>query len=152
MLRLLLVFAAAATAAAGASPRLTVVVSRHGVRTPFSPTGGDLAADSFSRYSHRAAEFPVTAEEWGVSGSVAGQPLTDHGKRVIERMGEYFRLEYPQLVGPSSSCADLFIYADDCLRDFQTAEQFMKGMVPGCTNKLNITHAESKFSFCHIPR
>ena len=73
------------------APAAVVVVSRHGVRTPYSPTGGDLTADTFVPYSHKHAQFPVTAREWGAE-SITGQPLTEHGKRAIKRMGNYFRV------------------------------------------------------------
>jgi hypothetical protein len=62
-------------------------------------------------------------------------------------MGEYFRLEYPELVGAAASCDELFFYADDCLRDFQTATEFMKGMAPECSDHLNITTADAEVLF-----
>lgn len=133
-------------ACAERSPKLLIVVSRHGVRTPFSPTGGDLSSETFLPYSKRAKEFPVSPEEWGVS-TLKGQPLTDHGKLAIRRMGEYFRLQYPALLDKVDShndgCKELFFYADDCLRDFQTATEFLRGMAPECLVELNITQTDA---------
>ena len=116
--------------ASGDSPSHVIVVSRHGVRTPFSPTGGDLETNTFQPYSKHWQEFPVTKESWGVP-SIKGQLLTDHGKVVITRMGSYFNTYYNALLS-TQDCKDYFFYADDCTRDLQTATAFFKGLSNKC--------------------
>jgi 4-phytase / acid phosphatase len=112
------------------SPTHVIVVSRHGVRTPFSPTGGDLEKTSFQPYSPKWKEFPVTAEEWDVP-AIEGQLLTNHGKLAITRMGSFFGDYYSDLLS-KTKCEDLFFYADNCTRDVQTATAFLTGMSSKC--------------------
>tara|TARA_B100000780_G_scaffold273688_2_gene237601 strand:- start:253 stop:1746 length:1494 start_codon:yes stop_codon:yes gene_type:complete len=115
-------------------PIHVVVISRHGVRTPYSPLGGDLKPEAFKPYSKRWKDFPVTAKEWGVP-SIEGQLLTDHGKVVIKRMGTWFQSFYSELFASPINCdTDIFFYADNCTRDVQTATEFLTGMAPTCAN------------------
>lgn len=115
---------------------LTVILSRHGVRTPFSPTGGDLAPESLKGYSTRWKEIPTSAEAWGAD-QVEGQPLTQHGKAAITRMGAWYATSsrYEQLLS-GAQCDDVFIYADNATRDVQTSEQFLLGLMPACVGHI----------------
>ena len=94
-------------------------------------------------------EFPVTAEQWGASAmsTPRGPPLTDHGKNVIRKMGEWFagNSEYASLV--ENSCDSIFVYADDCLRDDQTADFFLEGFSPSCSATVHPSHADAAFLF-----
>jgi 4-phytase / acid phosphatase len=116
------------------SPTHVIVISRHGVRTPYSPTGGDLKPEAFRPYSTRWKEFPVTSKEWGVP-TIEGQLLTDHGKVVIAHMGKYFSKYYANLLSDDLDCErDLYFYADNCTRDVQTATEFLSGLSTTCYN------------------
>ena len=118
-----------------AEPDLVVMVSRHGVRPPFGPTGGNLTANSLKPYTNLAV--PTSEADWGVDPS-KGQPLTPHGSRAIAAMGDWHRQmlgEYP--------CDALAFYADASPRDISTAKAFLSGFVPLCSSSVNISTAHA---------
>ena len=158
---LLLLLATQVEPKSNTGPSHVIVISRHGVRTPFSPTGGSLDEKSFFPYSSKWEEFPVTKEQWGVP-TVQGQLLTDHGKVVINRMGQYFGEYYSTLLSNVDCNKDLFFYSDNCTRDVQTATEFLTGMSNKCAKgsipRISIDNAKFLFnqgglqtSTCRLP-
>lgn len=158
---LLLLLAPRVEPGSNLAPSHVIVISRHGVRTPFSPTGGSLDGNSFKPYSSKWQEFPVTKEQWGVP-TVEGQLLTDHGKIVIGRMGQYFGEYYSTLLSNVDCKKDLFFYSDNCTRDVQTATEFLTGMSNKCAkggiSRISIDNAKFLFnqgglqtSTCRLP-
>lgn len=89
--------------------RKMLVVSRHGIRVPFAPAGG---ADIYSRDGR---EWFDDFKQWGASGEAF---LTDHGKLVIKRMGDYYRHQWVSETGLlEGSCESLL---DEVIKNFDT--------------------------------
>ena len=119
--------------ALAAGPDFVIVVSRHGVRPPYGPTGGNLSASSLAPYT--PLDVPTTAKEWGIDP--LNQPLTPHGALAIQSMGSWFRVLYPDASAPSS-CDNLAFYSDTSARDISTAKAFLSGLSPKCASRVDI--------------
>ncbi len=115
-------------------------VSRHGVRTPYAPP----AVGSVSDWNAYTPYDPPQATAWGMDEEAfAEQYLTPHGKTLIELTGAYFRNKWNNqgLFGSDddgntndpcdgSQGGFTIAYADDSVRDVQTAAAFLTGF--GC--------------------
>ena len=106
----------------------TLIVSRHGIRSPFPPNYGTTS--DFTSYTNKI--FPNN-DSWGMSADAFRQQhLTPHGKKIVPYMGAYNaeRLAVDGL--QFSDCTDVVCFADDNERDILTAELWLQGM--GCQN------------------
>eukprot|EP00854_Cymbomonas_tetramitiformis_P000780 gene780-1252_t len=111
------------SAVAAVDLKAVVIVSRHGIRTPYGPDGGDLSSESFMKFSHVWPELPVDAAAWGVP-TMAGQLLTAHGELNIRAMGSFYasQARYAALLGSRGeagedvNCSNVFLYADNSTR------------------------------------
>jgi 4-phytase / acid phosphatase len=114
--------ALAAGAAAAASDELvsTVIVSRHGVRSP-TATRPPLAT--------------IAADPWPAWPVPPGY-LTPRGAELARLLGAYYRDRYAaQGLVPAQGCPpadDVFAWADMDQRTRVTAEALLAGMFPGC--------------------
>ena len=103
----------------------TVIVSRHGVRTP-TAAPADLA-----QYS---------AEPWPEWGAPPGY-LTTRGRNLMKIFGAYYRSYFEErqtLRGPD--CADtgrVYFRADNEQRTLETARALAEGMFPGCQTAIH---------------
>lgn len=109
--------------------RLIVMVSRHGVRAPVAEFN-TTAPTAASEYASRT--WPV----WPVKDG----DLTPHGRELAVRLGEYYRLFYLPQLGfestPGSECPPkdwITVVPDSIQRDEETAEGFLRGLLPGCS-------------------
>mmetsp|Transcript_16368 Transcript_16368/g.26167 ORF Transcript_16368/g.26167 Transcript_16368/m.26167 type:complete len:532 (-) Transcript_16368:12-1607(-) len=106
-----------------------VYMSRHGVRSPYPPEFG------YEAYSNKP--FP-TAADWGMTDyDYNHQYLTAHGKKLVPLIGSYFRQLYQSSAlfsneKPHECPTTLQVYADDSIRDVQTARLFLEGFLPEC--------------------
>jgi 4-phytase/acid phosphatase len=104
----------------------TVILSRHGVR---SPTGSN---ESLSPYA--AEPWP----EWGVKPG----ELTPHGRKLVEILGGWYRvwLADDGLL-PETGCGPVsstFVRADVDQRTRESARAFVTGMFPGCATQVQV--------------
>jgi 4-phytase/acid phosphatase len=103
----------------------TVVLIRHGIRSPSS--------------SERKLFEPITTEAWP-KWSVADGALTDHGKEAANRIGEYYRQRYSGLLGAAGCdhAGDVFAWANSGSgRTVETAAALLKGAFPDCEMKVD---------------
>lgn len=138
MFILLLLFLLAAVALCVCRTLLrTVVLSRHGIRSPLPPPPRLESSDS-SDFEHiqdysKTRRFPVRAEQWGFDSQEAfdKQYLTPHGSLVQRYMGAYFYERYAKTKGVSCDklAQSLFVAADNSTRDIQTASAFLDGFL-----------------------
>jgi len=98
-----------------------VLLSRHGIRTPYPASS--LGLSSYRAFSRDNRVWPETPADWGAAGE---EHLTDHGMKVLQLMGEYYRasLDFNASVASSTFYADV----DASDRDLQTAQSFLHGM------------------------
>jgi 4-phytase / acid phosphatase len=114
--------AAAVLALAGAlaaqAPKLkyTVVVTRHGVRSP------TWTPDRLNRYS---------TSPWPDFGVPPGN-LTTHGRVLIGQMGQFYR----GFLG-SPTCSGTYFHADTDQRTLETARALAEAMLPGCKTEIH---------------
>jgi 4-phytase/acid phosphatase len=109
----------------GAAPapqlRYTVIISRHGVRSP------TWEAARLNDYS--AEPWP----DWGVPPG----DLTSQGRELIKLMGAYYRdwLSAEHLIENSGcrSAARIYIWADTDQRTLETGRAFAESLAPGCS-------------------
>jgi 4-phytase/acid phosphatase len=98
--------------------RLTLILSRHGIRPPLAPT---------AILNQRAAEpWP----EWEVPLGY----LTPHGAEAIRPMGAYLRASMSGLI-PAQGCpaeGDIYIYSDTDERNIMSSFHTFVGFEPGC--------------------
>jgi hypothetical protein len=124
VLRAAVLFAVMAAGDAGFSADYellsTVLVSRHGVR---SPIGGHPPLAT------------VAADPWPVWPVQPGH-LTPRGAALAKLLGTYYREYYAaQRLFPASGCPPkdrVFAWADVAQRTMVTAQSFLEGMFPGC--------------------
>jgi len=111
----------------GLQRRKLIFYSRHGIRIPYSPD--PRGVDIFSTKDAGINWF-TNYSDWGAGGEAE---LTEHGKRVVSRMGEYFKQELVDTGFISSDGSDVTIYSDydSTQRDIKTARSFFRGMLPG---------------------
>ncbi|MBV8668135.1 MAG: histidine-type phosphatase [Candidatus Eremiobacteraeota bacterium] len=104
-------------------PRFVLVLTRHGVRSPTSPT--ELA--------------PYTSQAWP-KWEVAPGYLTPHGAALMRQFGAYYRSYYASLF-PATGCpaqGTVFIWADVDERTIATGKALADGIAPGCD--VNVGH------------
>lgn len=112
----------------------STIVSRHGIRAPFSPLGIE-ECNTYDKYS--PYDFPDYSD-WGMTEETyCKQWLTPHGEKVAPRMGEYYASFFSSAEGFDYSCDRIAVYADNSTRDHQTAERLLVGM--GCEGHEIIT-------------
>jgi 4-phytase/acid phosphatase len=99
---------------------MTVVLSRHGVRSP------TWAPERLNRYS--AAPWPTWQAQPGY--------LTDRGSQLLERFGSYNRATLAQhsLLSPEgcSDASSVYIWADTDQRTLESGKALAKGLFPTC--------------------
>ncbi|GLD99369.1 hypothetical protein PINS_up008088 [Pythium insidiosum] len=123
--------------------RQVAVLSRHGVRGPYgfgtrSPTPEQIS--TFVR--NPKIQLPLAARDWGTSddpNEIVSPKLTQHGYRLVELMGEYFRNHLYRDFLAETSCKRAFAYADANQRDNLTAQAFVDGAFPSCADLVPIT-------------
>ena len=94
-------------AAPQASPVLTVIVTRHGVRS----------------YANSNDEYAWA--DWGISPN----DLTLHGYRLMKIMGEFYKqAQIAEKLPVDRSCSNKFVYADTAQRTLGTAHALIEGM------------------------
>lgn len=104
-----------------------VIVSRHGIRTPYAPPYGTVT--DFSAYTNKI--FPDN-NTWGMTyDAFATQQLTPHGEKVIPFMGAFYADRFVS-DGLEVSCSEVTCFADDSGRDITTAHLWLQGF--GCPN------------------
>lgn len=98
-----------------------IIVTRHGIRVPFSPIVGKPTS-IFSK--NKTREWFADPKLWGADKIAA---LTKHGKEVIKQMGSHMaEVILPKVPYNFTVYADL----DSTHRDIETAEAFMQGAYP----------------------
>eukprot|EP00009_Paramoeba_aestuarina_P005397 CAMPEP_0201509532 /NCGR_PEP_ID=MMETSP0161_2-20130828/2558_1 /ASSEMBLY_ACC=CAM_ASM_000251 /TAXON_ID=180227 /ORGANISM="Neoparamoeba aestuarina, Strain SoJaBio B1-5/56/2" /LENGTH=532 /DNA_ID=CAMNT_0047904509 /DNA_START=74 /DNA_END=1672 /DNA_ORIENTATION=- len=111
---------------------MVVMVSRHGIRTPFAPPYGTV--NDYTMYTDRP--FPDN-NTWGMTeNAFANQYITPHGKQILPLMGAYYRESFTasNLI-PEGSCDDIVCFIDaDSVRDNQTAYYWLEGF--GCVDEV----------------
>jgi 4-phytase/acid phosphatase len=100
--------------------RFTLVLSRHGVRPPLSPT---------SRLDLQSSDpWP----DWEVPLGY----LTPHGALAIHQMGAYMRLDFARNgLLPATGCPtgnQIYLYADTDERNIESTRNTFAGLAPGC--------------------
>lgn len=103
-----------------------VMVSRHGIRSPYPPTNGTV--NDFTSYSPLI--FPDAAD-WGMTEEAfANQYLTPHGRGVMTQMGAYYRQQWGADGLDEVTCETMTCYADfadGATRDNDTAYFWLQG-------------------------
>ena len=114
------------TATADLKTVKTILYSRHGIRVPYPPD--DRGVEIFT--TDPSANWFPNASDWGASGTAH---LTDHGKLVVKRMGEYYRTHLVETGFLPEDGSQVTVYADSdpTGRDILTARSFMAGLLPG---------------------
>lgn len=115
-----------------------IVVSRHGIRTPYAPRNATV--DDYTSYSGK--KFPDN-NTWGMTyDAFAHQHLTPHGVKVLPLLSNYYRQYYDQGGLTFSDCSTITCFADDNSRDIQSAELWLEGF--GCPSvPVKVVNAES---------
>lgn len=104
----------------------SIVVSRHGIRTPYPPTNGTVT--DFSSYTYK--QFPDN-NTWGMSyDAFADQYLTPHGEAILPLVGAYYKDILADGGLDLSSCENIVCFSDESTRDIQTANHWLGGF--GC--------------------
>jgi 4-phytase/acid phosphatase len=110
----------------------TVIVSRHGVRSPI--------AASLELTDIAASPWPI----WPVQHP---GDLTDHGAELAKRLGVYYRVLYATHgLFPAQGCPqqrDVVAWADQSERTRLTAQSLLEGMFPGCNLKFGYREGET---------
>jgi len=119
-----------------------LIVSRHGVRTPFPLSGGtnNFSKDERAWSDTGASPFPEKA--WGAPG--IGY-LTEHAVASLNSFGAYLRNRLVQdsaFLPPDCASAQalMTLYADNdnsTQRDYHTTVALMQGLYPGCNFTIN---------------
>jgi hypothetical protein len=123
--------------ASAAELRAKVVVTRHGIRTPFFSFDGHSASD-FSRGDSR--NWFMELEAWGAA---APEFLTDHGKLLVQELGAIHRKNMPRqrLENMSFTC-----YSDSQQRTLATAESYFRGLAPEVSFKQHTANSQYLFN------
>jgi hypothetical protein len=120
-----------------------VILSRHGIRTPYAPADGFDYASLSTDARVWPAVAPTPDPMWGAVFNGTAD-LTTHGAAVLESHGAYYAREtwialVQQQQGGSQAggdpCSQVTFYADpdpDTHRDRETARHFLRGMLPQC--------------------
>jgi 4-phytase/acid phosphatase len=126
--------AAFSSPVAAAEPELvsTVIVSRHGVRSPIA-TSLQLT--------------DVAANPWPVWPVQHPGDLTDHGAELAKRLGVYYRALYATHgLFPAQGCPPqraVVAWADQSERTKLSAQSLLEGMFPGCNLKYGYREGET---------
>jgi hypothetical protein len=139
MLKCLKLLAAISVASAQLKVEKVILLSRHGIRTPYGAkesgqkTMGAFTTNPDAKWGDNVTSGGANLTLWGAS---LDQGLTKHGAAVLKRMGEYYSAEFKALGGSKSS---ITVYADheSSNRDVHTAEAFMSGLLPTSTVTIN---------------
>lgn len=129
---------------------LSSSISRHGIRSAYPPFG-ESECNTYTKYS--AKSFP-TFEDWGMTEEeYCRQELTPHGKLVAPRVGEFYReilsyngSEYSGITDFNFSCDTLAVYADDSVRDVQTAELLVEGFGCGGETEVIVASKDNEYA------
>jgi hypothetical protein len=115
-----------------------IVVSRHGVRTPYPPKNATV--DDYSSYT--AKKFPDN-NTWGMTyDAFSHQHLTPHGVKILPFLGSYYRELYAQGGLSFNDCSKITCFADDSSRDIDTGELWLEGF--GCPDvPVHVVNANS---------
>src|SRR5713226_584426 len=122
-LKLVLCLLAFCFPALAQTPKLVIVVSRHGIRSPL---------ESMKQYTRTS--WPDLQTAWGVQNP---GDLTPHGQDVITLLGAYYRAHYvANGLLSAANCPDNQIYfrADTAERTQHTAMGLVAGL--GCGTKI----------------
>lgn len=105
----------------------SLIVSRHGVRSPYPPNYGTVS--DFTAYTDLI--FPDNTS-WGMTyEDFESQHLTPHGEKIAPYMGKYSGERFIQQGLDISDCANIVCFADDNSRDIMTAQLWLSGL--GCS-------------------
>jgi len=104
----------------------TVILTRHGVRSPIT------SVEELNTFS---------SEPWPLWGVPPGD-LTPHGRKLMELLGAYYRRYFSSngLLSPTG-CEDadrIHIRADVDARTRETGRALASGMMPGCTVEVHV--------------
>jgi Histidine phosphatase superfamily (branch 2) len=142
-----------------AAPVLTIIVTRHGVRSPGAESSRneaevldkDEAADEAVDEVESAAagnNSPADQYKWAnwnivdPPGKINPRDLTKHGYVLMTVMGNYYRHELsPDKDNPQFDCGQLFVYADVDQRTLGTAHALVEGLC-GSPDKATIFHEQ----------
>ena len=101
--------------------RFTLVLSRHGIRPPLTPTS--------ELNLHSSDPWPVWEVPLGY--------LTPHGSTAIRQMGAYMRLELASHgLLPATGCprsGEIYLYSDTDERNIESTRSTFAGLAPGCS-------------------
>lgn len=121
-----------------AGPSLVVILTRHGVRSPGSPT--ELA--------------PYSVHQWP-QWEVKNGYLTPHGVSLMRQFGQYYRRYYSSLgVLPVAGCpgaGSVYVWADVDERTKATGSALLEGLAPGCGIAVNHVSGTSDPLFDPLP-
>lgn len=118
----------------------SIIVSRHGIRTPYPPTNGTVT--DFSSYTYKS--FPDNTT-WGMAyDPFSKQELTPHGEYIVPFVGAYYRESLADDGLEFLSCDNIVCFADESTRDIQTANLWLQGF--GCPNVEVRAVTESTYS------
>jgi len=112
------------TAKNGLERKYTVIVTRHGVRSP------TWTPERLNQYS---------SEPWPSWGVAPGY-LTPHGRELMKIMGSYYRdALWADDAGGKPDCAKAgaYFWADTDQRTLETAKAVAEGMLPGCAAEVH---------------
>jgi 4-phytase/acid phosphatase len=127
---------AAPSAPAGA-PRMVIVVSRHGVRSPTHP--GELQ--------------PFARQQWPAWSGKPGY-LTPRGAILMQQYGVSYRRLYGAMLGGTSGCpaaGSVFVWADVDQRTVATGDAVLRGFAPNCGITVGHAPADPDHLFDPLP-
>lgn len=116
----------------------SLIVSRHGVRSPYPPRYGTVS--DYTAYTDKI--FPDNSS-WGMTYSdFSSQHLTPHGEKIIPFMGTYSSQRYAQDGLQITDCMNIACFVDDSSRDITTGYLWLEGL--GCPNvPVNVVNSTS---------
>lgn len=102
----------------------SLIVSRHGIRSPYPPTNGTVT--DYSSYTYKV--FPDN-NTWGMTfEAFSDQHLTPHGEITLPYVGGYYSESLAAAgMDLSPSCENIVCFADDNSRDINSAHLWLQG-------------------------
>jgi hypothetical protein len=139
-----------------AAPILTIIVTRHGVRSYKAPGADSTPQNDKAVDRDEAADegvddvalnnAPLAKYKWANwnivdgSGQIKPNDLTRHGYVLMTIMGNYYKHELsPDKNNPQFDCGKLFVYADVDQRTLGTAHALVEGLC-GSPSAVKIFH------------